>query len=74
MEIFSAKNMLCKSDLYCLSRIHDRYLFTGLRYNAKVMGNQYHRCIQTFLQIIDQSQHLCLDRHIQSCGRLIRQY
>ena len=51
--------------------IHNRHFFTSLSHNTQIMGYQYHGRIQTFLQIVNQAQHLCLDGHIQRGSRFI---
>ena len=52
--------------------IHDGHVVTDLRHDAEIVGDHDHGGLVFLLQILHQLQDLCLDRHVQSGGRFVR--
>ena len=57
--------------LYNLSAIHDGNIVCHLIDNTEIVSDEDDRCIRTLFKIVHQLQDLCLDRNVESRGRLI---
>ena len=66
------ENLAAHSFLHHLSRIHDNDLVADLGDHAKVMGDEDNGHSQFIFQFFQKFYNLCLDRHIQGRGRLVR--
>ncbi|MPM89428.1 hypothetical protein SDC9_136537 [bioreactor metagenome] len=64
MMPIARKDFLNRTLLNDFSRIHDRNLITNLRYDAEVMGNQYHCRFQLLLKLAHHCENLGLNGHV----------
>ena len=58
--------------LHNLAGVHHVYFIADVRHHAQVVGNHQNRGVVFLLQMLHQRQNLCLHRHIQGSGWLIR--
>ena len=57
--------------LHLLSEIHDQHLIRQLRNDRQVVRDDDERHLQFLLEILDQLQHLRLNRYVDGCRRLV---
>ncbi len=68
------KNLGCCSDLNDFTEIHDRHAISEITDNRKIMADEQHRGVVSVLDINQQFNHRCLNRHIKRGNRFIRHH
>ena len=66
------KDLLCRSRLHDLAAIHDDHPIAHLGDDPEVVRNEQEGHAMSTLQADQQVQDLRLNRHVERCGRLVR--
>ena len=65
------EDVVHRSLLHNLSRIHDRNLVADFRHHPQIVGDEDDAHVGLFLQGLHQLQNLCLDGHVKGGGGLV---